>query len=118
MTPATKKQLFDAVHAALVTAFKIPDHDRIQRLIEYAPDDFEIRLGCGERFTLITICAFAGRSLDAKRKLYQQLAERLEPVGIPRNDLFIVIDEHSLENFGLRGGVPASEIDFAFDVKV
>ena len=32
MAPEQKKQAFDAVHAALVSCFRIPDHDRHQRM--------------------------------------------------------------------------------------
>lgn len=34
---ATQKQaLMDATHAALVEALRIPDHDRMQRVVEHA----------------------------------------------------------------------------------
>jgi phenylpyruvate tautomerase PptA (4-oxalocrotonate tautomerase family) len=35
-------QLFQAVHDALVEAFRIPDDDRTQRIVEHEPDNFEI----------------------------------------------------------------------------
>jgi phenylpyruvate tautomerase PptA (4-oxalocrotonate tautomerase family) len=118
MQPATKRQLFDAIHSALVAAFQIPEDDRVQRLIEYAPEDFELLPGRGERFTIVTVSAFVGRSLDAKRRLYRELAERLEPVGIPREDLFVLVEEHPLENFGIRGGIAASDVELGFAVRV
>ncbi|MGC4066850.1 MAG: tautomerase family protein [Polyangiaceae bacterium] len=118
MTKDTKRRVFDAVHAALVAAFRIPEDDRIQRLVEYDPEDFEIRPGRGERFTILTICAFEGRSLEAKRALYRELVDRLEPLGIPRLDLFIVLEEQPTENFGIRGGIPASEVNLGFQVQV
>lgn len=118
MSRDTKAAVFNAVHDALVVGLKIPEDDRLQRIVEYAPDDFEIRPGRGERFTIITITAFVGRSIQAKKRLYRELATRLEPLGIPSNDLFVVLDEHPMENFGVRGGLPASEIDFGFKVEV
>ena len=91
MDRKTKQAVLDAVHASLVTGFKIPDHDRNQRLVEYEPEDFEASAGKGEHFTVITIDAFAGRSVDAKRALYQALVSRLAPLGIPGNDVLVIV---------------------------
>ena len=118
MPPELKRGLFDAVHEALVACFRIPDHDRAQRFAEYAPEDFEIPPGRGERFTIVTIVAFAGRSVDAKRALYKTIADRFEALGVPRRDVFIVLNEAPVENWGLRGGVAGCDIDFGFDLKV
>ena len=118
LLPETKRRMFDAVHDALVSAFKIPDHDRGQRLVEYAAEDFEIPPGKGERFTIVTIEAFAGRSLDAKRALYREIVERLQGAGVPKTDAFIVLKEIPTENWGLRGGIAGCDIDFGFSIRV
>jgi phenylpyruvate tautomerase PptA (4-oxalocrotonate tautomerase family) len=110
--------MFDAVHSALMAAFKIPDDDRAQRVLEYAPEDLEIPPGRGERFTIVTIEAFAGRSIEAKRALYAEIVTRLEEVGIPKADVFIVLKEIPMENWGLRGGVAGCDIDFGFNIRV
>src|ERR1700742_193445 len=85
--PELKRALLDAVHEALVACFRIPDHDRTQRFVEHAREDFDVPPGRGERFTVVTIVAFAGRSLDAKRALYKSIADRFEALGIPRLDV-------------------------------
>jgi phenylpyruvate tautomerase PptA (4-oxalocrotonate tautomerase family) len=113
-----KRTLFEGVHAALVECFRIPDHDRTQRLIEYAAEDFEIPPGRGPRYTIVTIVAFAGRSIDAKRALYRTIADRFEAAGIPRADVLILLQEEPTQNWGLRGGVPGCDIDIGFDIKV
>jgi phenylpyruvate tautomerase PptA (4-oxalocrotonate tautomerase family) len=118
LPPVTKRQLFDATHDALMAAFKIPDHDRGQRLLEYAPEDFEIPPGRGERFTIVTIEAFAGRSIEAKRALYRELVNRFEAAGVPKTDVFIVLKEIPMENWGLRGGIAGCDIDFGFQIRV
>jgi phenylpyruvate tautomerase PptA (4-oxalocrotonate tautomerase family) len=118
LAPALKRGLFDAVHEALVTCFRIPDHDRAQRVIEYAPEDFEIPPGRGEMFTIVTIVAFAGRSVEAKRALYKTIADRFEALGVPRLDVFIVLQEAPTENWGLRGGLAGCDIDFGFNLRV
>jgi phenylpyruvate tautomerase PptA (4-oxalocrotonate tautomerase family) len=118
MTPQTKRSVLDAVHEALVAAFKVPEHDRNQRVVQYGPEDFEASAGKGERFTIVTIDAFSGRSLDAKRALYQELASRLAAVGIPPSDLIIVVNDVPLENWGIRGGRAACDVDLGFQIKV
>jgi phenylpyruvate tautomerase PptA (4-oxalocrotonate tautomerase family) len=118
MNRETKKAVLDAVHASLVAAFKIPDHDRHQRVLEYEPEDFEISPGKGERFTVVTVVAFAGRSVEAKRALYREISSRLIPLGVPEGDLMIVVNDLPLENWGIRGGQAACDIDLGFKVKV
>jgi phenylpyruvate tautomerase PptA (4-oxalocrotonate tautomerase family) len=113
-----KSGLFDAVHEALVQCFRIPDHDRAQRFLEYAPEDFEIPAGRGDGFIIVTIVAFAGRSVDAKRALYRTIADRFEALGIARLDVFIVLEEVPVENWGLRGGVAGCDLDFGYDLRV
>jgi phenylpyruvate tautomerase PptA (4-oxalocrotonate tautomerase family) len=118
MTREVKQAVLDAVHEALVSAFKVPEDDRNQRIIEYDSHDFEGSAGKGERFTIITIDAFAGRSLEAKRQLYKELATRLGAAGIPPADLMVVIHDVPLENWGVRGGQAACDIDLGFQINV
>jgi phenylpyruvate tautomerase PptA (4-oxalocrotonate tautomerase family) len=113
-----KRLVLDAVHAALVTAFRIPESDRHQRVVEYDAGDFEIPPGKGERYTIVEIDAFAGRSLDAKRLLYKEIVSGLGQAGIPPGDVLIVVRDVARENWGLRGGQAASDIDLGFEIEV
>jgi phenylpyruvate tautomerase PptA (4-oxalocrotonate tautomerase family) len=56
--------------------------------------------------------------VDAKRALYKTVADRFEALGIPRLDVFIVLEEAPVESWGLRGGVAGCDLDFGFDLKV
>jgi phenylpyruvate tautomerase PptA (4-oxalocrotonate tautomerase family) len=118
LPPELKRGMLDAVHEALVACFRIPDHDRTQRFVEHAREDFDIPPGRGERYTLVTIVAFAGRTVDAKRALYRTIADRLEALGIPRLDVLIVLQEEPMENWGVRGGVAGCDVDFGFKIQV
>lgn len=109
LTAQQKTAVLDAVHAALVAAFGIPDHDRRQRIIEYDTDDFEVPAG-KDRYLVVTIDALAGRPLDAKRTLYREIAERVEEAGIAREDVVIVLHEIPHENWGTRGGFAAVDL--------
>jgi phenylpyruvate tautomerase PptA (4-oxalocrotonate tautomerase family) len=110
-----KTALFDAIHEALVEALNIPDNDRVQRLIEHERDDFDVP---SPSFTIVTITMFPGRSVSAKRELFQRIVEKLGQLGIPANDVNIVLEEPPLENWGIRGGRPASEVELGFELDV
>jgi phenylpyruvate tautomerase PptA (4-oxalocrotonate tautomerase family) len=114
-TAPAKKALFDAVHNALMDALKIPDDDRLQRLVEHDSDDFEVP---SPTFTIVKITMFPGRSDAAKGELYQAIVGNLGELGIPPNDVFIVLEEPPLDNWGIRGGVPASEVELGFEREV
>ena len=115
---AEKARLLDAVHAAAVEALRIPDEDRTQILTEHPAEAFEIPPGKGNRFTQVEITMFAGRSLDAKRRPYRAVVTNLGRLGIPSSDVLIVLHEVPLENWGIRGGTPASDVDLGFEVGV
>jgi len=117
-SPEYKKALLDGVHKALVDSIKIPDHDRRQRLYELDPVNFE-HVGRGKQYTIIEITMFKGRSFEAKKALYRMIVDSLVAnPGIPKDDITITINEPSLENWGIRGGIPASEVDLGFNIKV
>jgi phenylpyruvate tautomerase PptA (4-oxalocrotonate tautomerase family) len=117
-SPAEKAELLDAIHAAAVEALRIPDEDRTQILTEHPAEAFEIPPGKGDRFTLVEVTMFAGRSLDAKRRLYRAVVTNLGRLGIAPSDVLTVLHEVPLENWGIRGGTPASEVDLGFEVGV
>ncbi len=112
-----KKALLDAIHAALLDAFKIPENDRTQRIFEFEPENFDIPEEKTSNYTIIEIDVFPGRSLDAKRKLYQKIVQNLSE-QIQPNDILVILKEPSLDNWGVRGGMPASEIDLGFKLDV
>jgi phenylpyruvate tautomerase PptA (4-oxalocrotonate tautomerase family) len=110
--------VIDAVQSALREALKIPEWDRTLRLIEHLPSHFAVPPGRGEKFTLVEVTMFSGRSMDAKRALYQAIVRNLAPLGVPALDIKITLIEIPPENWGLRGGMPASEIDLGFKIEV
>jgi phenylpyruvate tautomerase PptA (4-oxalocrotonate tautomerase family) len=117
-TASERKRLLAAVHDALVEAFSIPEDDRTQRIVEHDAEDFEIPPGATDRYTLVEITAFPGRSVPTKRRLYQAVVRRLEALGVPSSDILVVVHEPPMENWGIRGGKPASEVDPGFRVDV
>lgn len=110
--------LIDAVHVAMMKGIKTPEWDRNIRLVAHEPHRFATPPGHGERYTIVTIDMFTGRSLDAKRALYREIVANLQPLGIPAEEVVVLLHETSRDNFGIRGGVPASEVDLGFNVNV
>jgi phenylpyruvate tautomerase PptA (4-oxalocrotonate tautomerase family) len=113
-----KKAILTGIHDALVESIKIPDHDRLQRIYELDEDNFEAHEKT-DNITLIEIILYKGRSIEAKKALYKAINKNLaSDPGIDGNDIFIVLLEPPLENWGIRGGKPASEVDLGFNIKV
>ena len=110
--------VIEAVQSALRQALQLPEWDRTLRLIEHAPDHFAVPPGRGPRFTLIEVTMFLGRSLAAKRALYQAIVRNLGALGVPPDDIKITLIEVPPENWGIRCGQPASEIDLGFKIQV
>lgn len=112
--------LMEAVHSALVEAFKIPDQDRTVRLMVHEPHRMMTLPGLEhpELFTQVDIDAFEGRSIDAKRALYRAIVTNLEALGIPRSHVKILLRELPRENWGIRGGQAACDIDVGFKIDV
>ncbi len=117
---AEEVAMIDAVHGALVAAFRIPPHDKHARLVVHEPHRFACSpaLNQPEFFTLVSIDCFAGRSVQAKRNLYAEVVDRLSELGILRDHISIALREVERDNWGLRGGQAASDIDLGFEVHV
>ncbi len=110
--------VIDAVQSALREALKIPEGDRTLRLIEHPASHFAVPPGRGEKYTLVEVTMFSGRSMNAKRTLYQAIVRNLAALDVPPLDIKIALIETPPENWGLRGGMPASEIDLGFKIDV
>ena len=117
---AEEQQLMNTVFDALQQSFKLPRYDRNIRLQVHAPTHFQVfdHLTQPERFTHITIDCFSGRTLETKRKLYQQLVKNLVAFGIPEDHILITLRESLLENWGICGGQAACDVDLGFKVNV
>lgn len=115
---AYKKAVLDGIHNALVETIKIPDSDRRQRLYELDAEHFE-RSGRTDQYIIIEITMFKGRSFEAKKALYAAIVRNLEAdPKIPGGEISIVIHDPPLENWGIRGGKPASELDLGSNIMV
>lgn len=68
---------------------------------------------------MIQITMFPGRSFEAKKSLYKNIVSNLgDNPGIDGNDIVIILLEPPINNWGIRGGQPASEVDLGFSLDV
>lgn len=112
--------LMEAVNLALREAFKIVPGDKNVRLVVHEPHRFAFPPARDkpEFYTHISIDAFAGRSLEAKRNLYKEIVNRLEPFGIPKDHVKILLREIPKENWGIRGGQAGCDVELGFKIDV
>ncbi|GGK68208.1 tautomerase [Planomonospora parontospora subsp. parontospora] len=112
-----RQELSDLVHGCLVQAWKLPEDKRFHRFLLLDSED----LVCpqrSDRYLIVEIVCFAGRSEEAKRELIRTLFARTEEtLGLPADDLEIVILESPQVNWGIRG-VPGDELALTYPVKV
>jgi phenylpyruvate tautomerase PptA (4-oxalocrotonate tautomerase family) len=116
--PEQVQALIQAVYEAQREALKLPEDDRQIRYVEHRPEHFAVPPGKTEDYTYVEILLFPGRSLEAKRRLYRGIVERFGRLGIAAADVFIVVQELPLDNWAIRGGIPASEVDLGFRLDV
>ena len=109
-----KKTLLQSIHEALVNVLQIEDDDRYQRLYELEADYFERRAAKTDKFTLIELTLFPGRSKDMKRGIIKEITRLLrERLEIQASDVFILMHEPPLENWGFNGN-QGSEMGFQY----
>lgn len=101
--------LMEAVYLSMREALKVPEDDRQIRYIEHRPEHFWVAPGKSDNYTLVEVLMFPGRSMDAKRTLYQGITQRFGALGIAPIDVMVVLTEPPKESWGLLG-LPASEI--------
>ena len=114
---AEKRALLEAVRDAIVAGLRVPDGDATVRIDEIAHEDVVLKRGASRLVTVVRITMFLGRSPETKRRLYRAMAAAVEPFGVPPDELQIVLHEPPLESWGIRGGVPASEVELGFDLE-
>jgi hypothetical protein len=115
---AKRTAFLDAIHASTVEALRIPSDALVLRLVEHPMECFAVPHEATERYTHIVIAMFAGRSLSAKRALYQAIVRNLEPFDVPPGDVRIILQEVARENVGMRGGKAAVDLELGYEISI
>ncbi|HXA18813.1 MAG TPA: tautomerase family protein [Thermoanaerobaculia bacterium] len=106
---AELRAIGDGVHDALVAQANVPADDRFQILNRLDRDLIVAHPSYGgvsrsEDVVIIEITMNSGRTVDVKKKLYADIALRLEGLGVRPDDLLVSLIEVTKENWSFGGG--------------
>ena len=110
--------IIETTYQCIINTFGV-SRNELQARYEHAQySDFRTP-GDVTDYIQIGITLFKGRTLETKRKLYIAISTALsELMYISPSSVLIVLDEREAENWGMRGGIPASEIDFGYSINI
>ena len=112
-----RRQLSDVIHIAAIEALNIPEAKRFHRFIALKPEDFIFPNDHSERYCIIEVSLFEGRTMAAKRHYIRMLMAGLQALGIAAQDIEITLFETPRHNWGIRGLV-ADELELNYKVEV
>lgn len=113
-----RKALSQCIHSCLVDVLGLPESKKFQRFFPLEPEDFLHPDDRSDRYTIIEISMFAGRSSATKRELIRLLFERIEKeIGTASKDVEITIFESPAASWGIRGRC-GDELALDYDVNV
>jgi phenylpyruvate tautomerase PptA (4-oxalocrotonate tautomerase family) len=108
--PAARPAISKAIQAAVVSALEYPPEKWVHRFFPMSEEDFVWGVDRSDRYMIIEVSMFIGRSAEAKRKLIMLLFTNLQAaIGLDPNDLEVTITETPRENWGIRG-LPGDEV--------
>jgi len=115
LTTERKQLLLATVLDAVVSALELVPDDRTGSVTVF--DEIAFRMKPPYRY-FIEICLFVGRSKDVKKRLFAAILDRLKQrMGISPESVMIMLNEQPRENWCLRGGIPADEINFDYVIE-
>ena len=111
--------LSDAVNEAISVGLAFPRERRLQRFFPMDRTDFIYPAHeRSERYTIIEIETFQGRSKDVLKRLVRELYARVPAAtGIEPRDLDVIISEQPRHAWGLMGE-PGDEIELTYKVAI
>ncbi len=99
-----RETLSTTIHSCVVDALNYPPAKKFQRFFPLQAEDFEYPCDRSEKYIIIEILMFAGRTVEAKKNLYRLLFERLKAkLDIAPLDVEIILIETPSHNWGIRG---------------
>lgn len=109
----------DAVNESISVAFSFPRERRLQRFFPMDREDFIYPLHeRSDRYTIIEIETFQGRSKDVLKTLVREIYTRVPAAtGIEPRDLDVIISEQPKHAWGLMGEC-GDEIKLTYKVEI
>lgn len=113
-----KGAISKAVHQSVMSALEYPPEKKFHRFIALDQSDFIYPDDRSEKYIIIELSMFEGRSIGAKKALINQLYSNIgTEAGIGHQDIEITLFETPKENWGIRG-MPADELKLGYKVEV
>ncbi|RAR41356.1 tautomerase family protein [Paenibacillus sp. MDMC362] len=113
-----KGQLSEVIHSCVADVFQLPADKKFHRFFPMSREDFFFPDGRTDRYTVIEISIFEGRTVEAKKQLIRLLFERIEhTLHISSQDVEITIVETPQHNWGIRG-LPGDELALGYRVNI
>jgi 4-oxalocrotonate tautomerase len=106
----TRSAIASKVYESMRETIGIPERDRFILVSSHSADEWFIDpsfpgMNRSEKYVLIHITLSRGRTVEQKQALYARIAERLhEAVGIPADDVMIVLHENNFEDWSFGKG--------------
>lgn len=108
----------EAIHAAAQEALQLPASKRFHRFCWLEPEDFLYPDDRSERYLIIEVSMFAGRSVATKKAFLQGIVANLgSACAVSPQDIEITITETPRENWMIRG-VPGDELPLPYTVEI
>jgi len=112
-----RQQLSAAIHTCVVDALDFPADKRFHRFFPMEASNFLFPGDRSERYTIIEISMFEGRSVERKTRLIRLLFERLDrECSLPPQDVEILLLESPRRHWGIRG-LPGDELGLPYPVE-
>lgn len=112
-----RENLCQAFHATMQQVLKIKEYDRLI-VVDEKPETLFQPLNTQGKYALVEITLFTGRTLETKRELYKRIVDLFSGHGVAKKSIRIILYEVDRENWGIRGGKAATDVDLGFSTNV
>ena len=113
-----KSTISDVIHSCIVDGLMFPPDKKFQRFFPMEAENFIFPEGRSNRYLIIEVSLFEGRSIETKKGFIRLMYQRLhDQLGIAGNDIEITLFETPKHNWGIRG-VPGDELMLNYQVNV
>jgi phenylpyruvate tautomerase PptA (4-oxalocrotonate tautomerase family) len=107
----TKNNISESIHHALIAEFNIPKDDYFHVIEELEPHQIKypenyLGVSHSEEIVYIQIIAGQGRTLEQKKKLYNQIATKISTATsiLINNIIIVLLENNGLENWSFGNG--------------
>lgn len=113
-----KAALVSVLFEAIKDTLGVSPAELQARYCAFAAEDYFSPPGMAG-YVAIEISLFAGRSLDAKRRLYARVAHDVAALrAIDAGRVLVLLREEPFENWGMHGGRAATDLAFDYAIAI